>query len=372
MIHRFLDTFGNVYVPVVGGGVGAGQGLFAIPIGGDPGYIDLTSTHTVFVGAYWAKPCVTSDFQRFVCDEVTNNASVNNLVVVHVESNTSTIINTEPNGLGVDNPGVNAPMYPDLSPDDAYVIYRRHWPNTTSSGFAKEVRRCDIDGSNDQTLWDALADGVTGVVGNPLYSFDGSKIAVVVRTTGSDDDVWVMNADGSGASIIATRTPYAVPTAGRYGYSWANTSNVLAFVDGADVRTINADGSGDTVIYTDADPRFGVVGPTKWWSPDDSAIAYMQYNTGASNPKGTLGTIDAAGGGFSAFSPSFKIFGGALRFQPQVFRGRVWCQPFDATPTPQRDYILSVEFDGSDPREEAFWLWAGTDTYQGFFYETGL
>jgi hypothetical protein len=95
----------------------------------------------------------------------------------------------------------------------------------------------------------------------------------------------------------------------------------------------------------------------------------MQYDSGAADPKGTLGTIDAGGGGFTALSPSFMIFGGSRKFQPQVFWNRIWCQPYDAAPSPARDYINSCEFDGSDVLEEAFWLHADPELYMGFFYE---
>lgn len=371
MIHRFVGNAPGVtherWVPVVGS-TGAVQALFAIPPGGStPSYVDLTSTHLSLTGAYWSKPCVTPDGRKFVCDHVTNSGTQNFVDVIDVGADTATSIASEPNGAG-GSAGVNAPMYPDVHPNGVHVIYRRHQAGV--SPFERAIHRVDIDGTNGTQLF-LHPNPMGGTINVPLYSYDGSKIAFCVdHSGGTPDDICVIDEDGSNFQIIATRATYF--TNGRYGYSWANNSNTLAFVDGADIRTINADGTGDTVIYTDPDPRFGVVGPTKWWSPDDTRIAYMQYETSDPDPKGTLGTIDVGGGGFTAFSPSFKIFGGSRRFQPQVFGGRVWCQPYDPSSSPARDYILSVRFDGSGTREEAFWLHADSELYMGFIYEPSL
>jgi TolB protein len=98
------------------------------------------------------------------------------------------------------------------------------------------------------------------------WSPDGRRIAFV-----SDDDMWMMNADGSGRRMLG---PYA-------GAVWSPDSRTIAFTgsDGdSEIFVVGSDGSGlrnltDNERVLDEDPA---------WSPDGRAIAFTSDRDGNS------------------------------------------------------------------------------------------
>ncbi len=156
-----------------------------------------------------------------------------------------------------DNP--SADFAPTLSPDGSQVAF----VSDRDGGF--DIFVTSSDGSGEET-------NLTGPNEfsefAPDWSPDGSRILYIADQEGLPN-VWLMQTDGSGKSNI-TRNP----DERQNNPAWSPDSSRIAYesdyyVDDQDIAVINADGTG----------RFGLVGtfpsennPT--WSPDGARIAY--------------------------------------------------------------------------------------------------
>ena len=80
---------------------------------------------------------------------------------------------------------------PRISPDNRYIAWTQDFG---SGGSGNNIYRMNIDGSGVVNL----TNGQQGVLNfNPDWSLDGSKIIYVHRPSGSGDELWIMNSDGS-------------------------------------------------------------------------------------------------------------------------------------------------------------------------------
>ena len=115
-----------------------------------------------------------------------------------------------------------------------------------------EIYSSNPDGSDVQRLTN-----VPGSDFGPRWSPDGLRL--VYERTGNE--IWMMNADGSGKTLIATNglDPTFSPDGQR-----------LAFVRGADIWTMNADGTGAVQLTTDPANDYEPA-----WSPDGSQIVFQ-------------------------------------------------------------------------------------------------
>jgi Tol biopolymer transport system component len=131
-----------------------------------------------------------------------------------------------------------------------------------------------IDIRKSEDIWVMNADG-SGLIrlttdpasdGRPDWSPDGRRIAFSsnrVGPPGGPSDIWVMNADGSGQTRLTTD-----PADDSFP-SWSPDGGRIAFETDEDIFVMNADGSGQSRLTTD--PNSDIF-PT--WSPDGNRIAF--------------------------------------------------------------------------------------------------
>jgi Tol biopolymer transport system component len=128
----------------------------------------------------------------------------------------------------------------------------------------------------------------------PAWSPDGSKVVFVSPraldgsdTANTTENIWVMNADGSGAAPLTKLTTAGIAT---FNLAWSPDGNKIAFVssralDGSDavntnftdnIWIMNADGSGVAPL-TRLTAVVKDFFPLPAWSPDGSKIAFSSH-----------------------------------------------------------------------------------------------
>lgn len=150
--------------------------------------------------------------------------------------------------------GVVNTYTPSWSPDGTKILY------VQSVSGAKRIFRMNADGSSQTQLTS------TSPYSDPEYSPDGTKIVAVLE--GSDDEIVVMNADGS--NIVALTNNSVVDGTA----SWSPDGTKLIFSRGVSgflqIFTMNSDGSSQTQITTAGG---GYHNPQ--YSPDGTKIVYI-------------------------------------------------------------------------------------------------
>ena len=153
-----------------------------------------------------------------------------------------------------------------------------------------------------QGIWVMNPDG-TGAVSlindvsrnfyDPAWSHDGSKIAFTSGpNTSGDQEISVMNADGTNATVIRNNAFGREPTWSRDGSRIAFAANLDGIV--SSIYSVNVDGTG-LLRLTDAPPAND---RAPAWSPDGSKIAFWSDvgigpHIAVVNPDGT-GRVDLA------------------------------------------------------------------------------
>jgi WD40 repeat protein len=199
---------------------------------------------------------------------------------------------------------------PTWSPDGRKVAFTRSQANLETDLFV-----INADGSGEQQLTT-----LSGFLSQPRWSPDGRTILFVHADAGVAH-LWKVGADGTGVQRLPT-----VATA--ENASWSPDGTRIAFDDNRNVWVMNADGSGATRI-TDACPAGSACDYTEWmmfptWSPDGTQIAYgSAREIVIAHPDGTAALhvpIKAVVAGSARWSPD----GSQLLFGTQQSGGTPW------------------------------------------------
>jgi Tol biopolymer transport system component len=181
--------------------------------------------------------------------------------------------------------------FPDFSPDGSKIAF-----GARRAGAANiDVYVMNADGSDLVQL--------TTAPGNdryPAWSPDGSTIVFESERTGLNQ-VWIMNADGSGQTQLTfdatqkDQTPEWSPDGAQIAY----TVNGAVNVAGGDIWVMNADGSDQHPITSGPERDYGPV-----WSPDGTRLAFLDFGSR------TVYVMNADGSGRYAVHP------GGIQFVP--------------------------------------------------------
>jgi Tol biopolymer transport system component len=219
--------------------------------------------------------------------------------------------------------------FPVWSPDwrrVAFVQERGVYRRYPVHGRYSDIYVMNADGSGRRRLTQSPQND-----GDPVWSPDGGRLAFV-RIRGGRADIYVVNADGSGlrrlAHAIAFRPMSGAPSSG-FGANpaWSPDGRKIAFRsnrDGTDdIFVVNADGSGlRNLTRRRADDRkrigwFSPEGPL--WSPDGRKIAFQgrrdrPSERAACRPRcwrDEIYVIDADGSGLRQLTRNWYSDGGA-------------------------------------------------------------
>ncbi|HJR07117.1 MAG TPA: S8 family serine peptidase [Pyrinomonadaceae bacterium] len=157
-------------------------------------------------------------------------------------------------------------QYPSFSPDGTKIVFSS-WRDGAHGIFVMNTDGTDVRRVATEPSW----------INFPVFSPDSTKIAYVYN-----QDIYVINADGSGRTNLTPSTPRTETEP-----AWSPDGSKIAFTSDRDgqysnsnteVYVMNADGSGQTRMTFNDMSDFHPA-----WSPDGTKIAFAAYRNWAMN-----------------------------------------------------------------------------------------
>jgi Tol biopolymer transport system component len=180
---------------------------------------------------------------------------------------------------------------PAWSPDGQKIAF-----SSNRDGDYNQIYVMNADGTGQTRISDGLSNDRT-----PDWSPDGTKIVFVAgyRYTGQASRIYVMNVDGSGLTELSN-TPFE---SGAPAWSPDGQKIAYQYNDGSvELWVMNADGSGKTrLTYVSPSPPYGMaLYPS--WSPDGQHIVFSRQITVHPYGKHEIYIMNADGSGHIALT----------------------------------------------------------------------
>lgn len=147
---------------------------------------------------------------------------------------------------GSDRKELGSGLFPSWSPDGRRIVYTAYY------GERPYIAVMNSDGSEGRSLGASLIERVTGRVYDeePAWSPDGEKIAFASYAGDDNQEIFIMNVDGSERRRLTN-----LPTDEHWPPTWSPDGERIAFTSesakGSNIYVTNADGSGLTKLTDD-------------------------------------------------------------------------------------------------------------------------
>jgi hypothetical protein len=188
------------------------------------------------------------------------------LLILHADGS-ETRVTDQLSGNG-DLPGSSRPSGAAISPDGTRVVFADQTTGPKPDCHDGALFAVDADGGPAEVLFASRAHD--GIVRDPTFSPDGTRIAFVDGYCDNDHSVWVMNADGSDARQIVTSEGTPLGATHVHGLAWSPAGDRIAIKLDEGIFTFTTEGRDFRLVTTAAaDPSL-----QPYWSPDGSRIAY--------------------------------------------------------------------------------------------------
>jgi WD40 repeat protein len=165
-----------------------------------------------------------------------------NLFVLHPDGSETQV--TEQLSGFAEIPGSARPVGATISPDGSRVVFAgltKGWEEGKSCHDGA-LFAVDADGGPAELLWKSHVPQ-NGIVRNPTFSPDGTRIAFADGYCDSDHSVWVMNADGSDPHQIVSSDVGPLGGGHVYGLAWSPDGDRIALLFEGATYTFRPDGS---------------------------------------------------------------------------------------------------------------------------------
>jgi Tol biopolymer transport system component len=216
----------------------------------------------------------------------------------------------------------------------------------SNRGVGDDLWTMNADGSGQTLLFDSGS--VPNGAADPAWRPDGQQILFNM-----DYQLWLMNPDGTGAVQLTTDADGF----DHYGAAWRPDGKQIVFIQDpsaagdTEVAVMNADGSGQVAITNDTINQYG-----PHWSPNGTRIVFQSQVSGsdvvAVNPDGSGLTNLTGPAGSYDYRPSYSSDGRFITFIS------------DRAPGGTDDEIWVMNADGSGPVE----LTSNADTDRAPFF----